>query len=174
MEPKLKDPVRSVNQEFLNGLEVVSNKVYPLPGAVLRGGDRDKRFTHLPDGTAQAVVFNHVATIRHRGSGAFFVAFRETKDAIYLQQQDPIKHPQWLMESQMKEAELRTFIHIVKPPYDKNPSTVVRDTRITDVTGQTRTHLWLDEIQTQWVFDTVAYFLLKNNVITQDMYGKLR
>src|SRR4051812_3451442 len=106
-EAQYRDPVRSVNQEFLSGLELISQKVYPLPGSKCRGGDRDKRFTHLPSGEAEAVLFTHVATIRHRGSGAFFVAFKETKDAIYLQQQDPVKYPKWLMESELKETDLR-------------------------------------------------------------------
>lgn len=169
-----RDPVRQVNNEYLLGLEVVSNKEMPLAGARCAGGDRDPRFSHLESGTAEAVLFNHLATIRHRPTGMWFVAFKKTLDALHLEQSDPGKYPQWLMDSDVKKTELDIYIHIVKSPYDKNPRSVTNDRSIMDVTAQTRIHKWLQEITTPWIFDTVAYFLLKNNLITQEMYGRIK
>jgi hypothetical protein len=173
-EVQFKDPVRNVNQEFLHGLEVVSNKEFALPGAKCKGGDRDPRFSHLAPGTAEMVAFNHLATIRHRPTGAMFVAFRKTLDALHFEQQNPDKYPQWLMDSDVKKTELATYIHMVKAPYDKDPGKVRHDSSIMDTSGQTRVDKWLQAITTPWIFDTVAYFLLKNNIITQEMYGTIR
>lgn len=172
-ETKYKDPVRQVNQEFLHGLEVLSNKEFPLPGARCQGGERDPRFSHLDPGTAEMTLFNHVATVRHRQSGTMYVAFKKTMDALHLEQQDPTKYPVWLMDSSVKKTELDVFIHMVKDQYSKSPSTVLGDRRITDVTAQTRVDRWLQEITLPWVFDTIAYFLLKNHIITEEMYGKI-
>ena len=173
-EPKFKDPVRSINQEFLQGLSVLSNKEFPLPGAVCRGGDRDPRFKHLSPGTGEMCLFTHLATIRHNPTGSYFVVFQKTLDALHLEQQDPTKYPEWLMDSNFKKGELSIYIHMVKPPYDKNPGLVRADRSITDASAQTRVHKWLQEIATPWVFDTVAYFLLKNHIINEEMYGKIK
>ncbi len=171
---QLRDPVRNVNQEFLHGLEVLSNREFPLPGARCKGGDRDPRFSHLESGTGEALLFQHLATIRHKTSGVLFVAFRKTLDALHLEQTDKAKYPEWLMDSNVKKTELSTYIHSVKPPYDKNPNAVLKDRSITDVTARTRVDKWLQEITVPWVFDTVAYFLLKNKIITEEMYGKIK
>lgn len=172
-EPQVKAPVRQVNQEFLNGLEVLSNKEFPLPGARVKGGDRDPRFSHLAPGTGEMTMFDHVATVRHIPTGTIYVAFRKTMDALHFEQSDPTKYPTWLMDSNVKKTELDVYIHMVKPPYDKAPGKVLGDRRITDSSAQTRTHLWLQEITLAWVFDTVAYFLLHNHIITEEMYGKI-
>lgn len=173
-ETQFRDPVRNINQEYLQGLEVISNKEMPLPGARCKGGSRDPRFTHLAPGTAETVLFEHLATVQHKPTGVIFVAFRKTMDALHLEQQDPVKYPQWLMDSTTKKTELSTYIHTIKPPYDKNPSLVLRDRSIMDVTAQTRVDHWLQEINIPWVFDTVAYYLLKNNIINPDMYKKIK
>jgi hypothetical protein len=173
-EINYKEPVRLVNHEYLIGLDVLSQKEYPLPGATIRGGDRDARFLHLVSGTAEAVIFTHQATVRHRASNMVFIAFKKTLDALHLEQQDTNKYPKWLMDSDVKKSELDIYIHTVMPPYNTDPRLVTRDRNITDVTGQTRVHKWLQEITEPWVFDTVAYFLLKNKIITQEMYGKIK
>jgi|SRR5271166_4184771 len=173
-EAGFKDPVRNVNQEFLQGLEVLSNKEFDLPGARCRGGDRDPRFSHLAPGTAEMTLFTHLATVRHPRSQMVFVAFRKTLDALHLEQTDPVKYPAWLMDDKVKKTELSTYIHSVKAPYDRNPSLVLKDGTIMGVTGQTRVDRWLQEIPVAWVFDTVAYFLLKNHIITEEMYGSIR
>lgn len=173
-EIKFKDPVRNVNQEFLHGLDVLSNREFALPGAKCKGGDRDPRFSHLAPGTAEMVMFNHLATVRHRPTGVVFVAFRKTLDALHFEQTNPDKYPKWLMDSDVKKTELNTYIHSVKAPYDKNPNLVLRDSTIMDPAGQTRVDKWLQEITNPWIFDTVAYFLLKNHIITEEMYGSIR
>lgn len=173
-ETKLKDPVRNINQEYLAGLEVLSNKEFALPGAKCRGGDRDLRFSHLAPGSAEMVLFNHLATVRHRASGMVFVVFRKTMDALHLEQSDLVKYPRWLMDSTVKKTELSTYIHVIKAPFDKNPGLVLKDRSIMDTTAQTRVDRWLQDITTPWVFDTVAYYLLKNNIITEEMYGAIR
>ena len=176
-EVQYKDPVRNINQEYLQGLEVLSNKEFPLPGSRCRGGETDARFTHLkasdPSRVPEVTLFNHMATIRHRSSGMTYVVFKKTMDALHLEQQDLNKYPSWLMDSNVKKTELDIYIHSVKPPYHKNPKLVTNDHNIVNITAQTRIHKWLDPINTAWVFDTVAYFLLKNNIITQEMYGKI-
>lgn len=174
MTATYKDPVRSINQEYLQGLEVLSAKEYPLPGARCRGGDIDSRFSHLAPGTGEMLFFNHLATVRHKNSGMVFVAFQQTMDALHLEQQDPIKYPAWLMDSHQKHTELSTYIHCIKVPYNSNPSKVLADASITTPTRQTRIDKWLQEINITWVFDTVAYYLLKNNIITPEMYGKIK
>jgi hypothetical protein len=170
----IKAPTRQVNHEYLIGLDVLSQKEYPLPGATIRGGDRDPRFLHLAPGTAEALLFTHLATVRHRASGMVFVAFKKTMDALHLEQSDTSKYPKWLMDSDVKKSELDIYIHAVMSPYNTDPRLVTKDRSITDVGGQTRVHKWLSEITTPWVFDTVAYFLLKNNIISQEWYGKIK
>lgn len=174
MSVHYKDPVRNINQEYLQGLELLSNKELPLPGARCRGGSTDPRFKHLENKTGEAILFNHLATIRHKSSNMLFIAFRQTMDSLHLEQHDPQKYPSWLMDSNVKKTELSTYIHAVKPPYNKNPGLVVKEPNIIDVTSQTRIHKWLEEISLPWVFDTVVYFLLKNNIITEEMYGKIK
>src|SRR5690242_11597149 len=105
-EKVLKDPVRSINQEFLLGLEVMSTKIYPLPGGQCRGGQIDPRHKHLPSGEASVNMFDHLATVRHRASNMWFVAFRQTMDALHFEQRDPTKYPSWLMDSDVKKTEL--------------------------------------------------------------------
>lgn len=169
-----RDPVKNINHEYLLGLSVLSNREFPLPGARCRGGSIDPRHTHLAPGTGEITFFNHVATIRHRASDMVFVAFKKTMDALHFEQSDPTKYPSWLMDSDVKKTELNIYVHSVKAPYNKNPNLVTRDPSITDVTAQVRTDKWLAEITTLWVFDTVVYFLLKNNIVTQEMYGKMK
>lgn len=165
---------RNVNQEYLQGLEVISNKEFALPGAKCRGGSHDPRFTNLPSGTAEAVLFNHLATVIHKGSEMVFVAFKKTMDALHMEQTDVNKYPAWLMDSDVKKTELDIYIHAMRPPFNANPQSVLRDKEIMDVSAQTRVHIWLSEITTPWVFDTVAFYLLKNSIISQDMYGKIK
>lgn len=173
MENHLKHPVRNVNQEYLLWLEVLSNKIYPLPGSHCKGGKVDSRHKNLPEREASVNMFDHLATIRHRPTGMLFVVFRQTMDALHFEQRDPVKYPSWLMDSDVKKTELSVYIHTILPPYVTNPTLVAKDPKIINVASQTRIHLWLSEISVNWVFDTVAYFLLQKNVITQEMYGKL-
>lgn len=174
MSVAFKDPVRSINPEYMEGLEVLSNKEFPLPGARCRGGDKDPRFSHLESGTGEMVFFNHLATIRHKASGMVYVAFQQTLDALHLEQRDISKYPTWLMESKEKKTELNTYIHLIRPPYNINPNKVIHDESIITPTAQTRVDKWLQEITLTWIFDTVAYFLLNNKIITPEMYSRLK
>jgi len=173
-EKALKDPVRNINAEYLQGLEVLSQKEYPLPGATCRGGSPDPRLKlNKKEADGQVVLFNHLATVRHKPTNTWFVVFKKTMDALLLEQQDPAKYPKWLMDSPQKSGELSVHIHTIKPPYSSNPILVAKDRAIMDTTAQTRVHLWLSEIGLSWVFDTVAYYLLKNKIITEEMYGTI-
>lgn len=169
-------PVRSVNAQFLQGLSVVSNRVYPLPGGVCQKVVTDSRLTHLASLTDlpdTICLFEHVATVFHKDTNQFFVVFRKTMDALLHEQQDSKLYPQWLMDSAVKATELSVFIHFVKDPFNKNPSTVTRDRSIMDTTRQTRLDKWLEPITITWVFDTLAYYLLHNKIISEEMYGKI-
>lgn len=154
---------QSVNNELLAQLELTSTKVYPLPGATLRRvtNDADPRLTHL-QGTPQGdkvTFYEHVATIRDKKTGTFFVAFRETMDALLARQSDTQKFPEWLMKHPAKKTELRVFIHQVT----KHPS---------DPTVETHQD-WLAEIGDESAFSTLAYFLLKAEIISEQMYRSM-
>ena len=160
---------QQVQPEFLDGLEMVSNKIYDLPGAVFdRKGSRDARLgagisVGLGD-TNKVCYYEHVATIRQKSTGIFFVCFRETMDAILEQQKDPIKFPKWLMNDPKKDTERCVFIHVAKP----NSAELIR-------TGRISTHQdWLDPITDEVAFNGVAYFLLKNRVIDEKMYRSIK
>lgn len=168
-----RDPVRNVNNEFLAGLEVVSNKIYPLPGATgERIGDCDSRLTQLRimsniPRTSKICYYEHIATVRDRKTNKFFVAFRQTMDALLEEFKDPTKYPEWLMKSDMKRAELKTYIYMVKER-DGQPL-LPRNIPII------RTHEdWLEHVTLEWAFDTLAYYLMKNSVISLDMYTKMK
>ena len=167
-QPALKN--RIVNQEFLDGLELISNRVYPLPGATFeRRGGTDPRLSKLTPMTGITVsdkvtFYDHVATVRHRPTNRLFVAFRQTKDALLIEQSDLKKYPEWLMKSDVKNTELKTHIYTVK----------VRNGLPVMPTPMTATHEdWLEHIADVWVFDSVCLFLLRNHIISEEMYGKL-
>lgn len=156
----LKDPVRNVNQEFLAGLTLESNKVYPLPGG---SGPRvnnvvDPRLTHL-QGTPKGdtvCYYEHVATVRHVPTNKFFIAFRETGDALLARQQDPTKYPEWLMKDTRKQAERQIHIYMVY----KHPAHVKVMNSLED---------WLAHLADDSIFDSISYFLGKNGVYTGEM-----
>lgn len=166
-------PTKNVNTEFLVGLETLSNKIYPLPGATMRRGiDIDARLTklHAMAGSPikdEITYYEHIATIRNTKDGRFFVAFRQTMDCLLAEFKDPAKYPEWLIKSDMKRAELKTYIYSVKvrdgvPILPRNLPII-------------RTHEdWLEHVQLPWVFDTIAYYLMKNKVITLDMYTRMK
>jgi len=70
--PKRQLASRSVNVEFLTGLELVSTKIFPLPGGVGRRQNPtayDPRLTHLSGLTPvgdEVVYYEHIATVRHK------------------------------------------------------------------------------------------------------------
>jgi hypothetical protein len=169
---QLRDPVRNINQEFYHGLEMVSDRVYPLPGATFeRVGTPDPRLSQLSPSTApqntKLTFYEHVATVRHKSTGRFFVAFRQTMDALMKEQNDAKLYPEWLIKGDLKKTELKVYIYTVKEFNGKPllPSEMPNLSTHED---------WLTHIGVPWVFDSVAYFLLSNKIISQDMYGKMK
>lgn len=163
---------RSINQDFLDGLEVVSNKIYPLPGATFeRRGEVDSRVSSMAASNVAKnnliTFYEHIATVRHRASGRLFVAFRQTRDALMLEQSDKKIYPAWLMKSDVKNTELKVHIYTVK----------MCDGRPVMPTATTSTHEdWLEHLgdSNPWVFDTLVFYLLRNHIISEEMYGKMQ
>jgi hypothetical protein len=159
-----RDPVRPINNELLGNLELVSTKVYPLPGATGRRQEAqaDARLSGLKDLTAIGDVvtyYEHIATVRDKKTSAFFVAFRETMDAFLARQPDRAKYPEWLMKSPEKQAERKIHIYMVKG----------------QPTAAMRSHEeWLSHIEDLGVFDVLSYFLHRQGVIDTAVYSTLR
>jgi hypothetical protein len=166
-----KHPVKGVNQDILEKLELVDNKVRPLPGATgRRPGGIDARLSNLKPMTGvvhsdEVTFYDHLATIRYRSPAGkdgdqFFVAFRQTMDALLLEQQDPEKYPEWLMKDPVKKTELKVYIYLA--------------TRLPKQVPVLRSHEdWLTHISDPTMFDTLAYFLLRNGIISEEMYGRI-
>ena len=165
--PKHQLASRSVNVEFLAGLELVSNKVFPLPGGVGRRQNPtayDPRLTHLSGLTPvgeEVIYYEHIATVRHKATNQFFVAFKETMDAFLARSTDLQKYPEWLMKQPNKQAEREIHIYLV--------------TRTPQSVPIMRSHEdWLAHIADIGTFDTLAYFLARNDVIDEKALATLR
>ena len=159
-----KDPVRRLNQEFLIGLELVSTKVFPLPGASGRrqSNNIDPRLTKLQGAPIGETVtyYEHIATIHHRASRLHFIAFRETMDAFLARQMDTVKYPEWLIKSPEKQAERAVHIYAVAKHWSQ--------------VAVLRSHEdWLTHIHDPAIFDSLAYFLARNSVIDHKAYSTL-
>ncbi len=159
-----KDPVRSVNTEVLSRLEMVSDHVSPLPGGTGRrlNVDPDPRLTKLQDVKNDEIsYYEHVASVRDKRTSVFYVAFRETADALFARSQDPEKFPELLMKSREKLNERMIFVYRVY----RHP----KDVPIL------RSHEdWLTPITDPSIFDAVVYFLSKNNVLTDEQYRNFK
>lgn len=162
--------MRNVSQEILAHLHLEDNKVRPLPGGSGRRvtSTPDSRLGHLQGNIGDEVTFyEHVATVRFKDPGGntrkdiFFVAFRQTMDALLLEQSDPEKYPEWLMKDPVKKTELRTYIYRMA----RHPKQVAVMHSFED---------WLDHVADPMTFDTVAYFLLHNKIISEEMYGRIK
>jgi hypothetical protein len=163
-----RDPVRPIDVEFAHELEVLDQKVRPMPGSIVRRKAVDPRLPHLKthftsDGTFGPkmsdvlALYEHLATIRHRRSRVLYVAFRQTLDALLDEQQDLQKYPEWLMKSDVKRTELK--IHIAE---------VLRKPTGMDDRGWLRA---LDGPLDEKAFEAIVWFLLQKNIISQEMYG---
>jgi hypothetical protein len=173
MDPNVNQPqVRSVDVELLKDLELVSSKVFPLPGATFNRNNHTDSRVHLQNAatgipiTDKITLYEHIATVRHTKTDTFFVAFRQTMDCLLLEQQDLTKFPEWLMKSANKKTELSVHIYQVKvigglPVF---PSKLSHMNSHED---------WLKQIDDNKTFETVAHFLLKNNAISIDMFEKM-
>ena len=179
------DGFRNLNKEFLEGLEMVTTKLYPLQGATgpRISGEIDSRLKHL-SGTPMGDIsyYEHIATMRHRPTNTFFVAFRETMDAFLARHAlciclDPKfdenvscaqcgkrssrKYPEWLMKSPSKQNELRVHIYAVT----RHPNTVAVMRSIED---------WLSHVADPTIFDALAQFLYQNHVINDQVLSGMR
>jgi hypothetical protein len=168
-------PVRPVNHEVLSRLTLEDATIRPLPGASGRRpqGEPDSRLSHLVQpqvGLGEALpdevtFYEHLATVRYKNplsssDDQFFVAFRQTMDALLLEQSDKALYPEHVMKSDVKKTELKIYIYAVKCAPRQVPIL--------------RSHEdWLVHIADPVLFDTIAHFLLKNQIISEEMYGKL-
>lgn len=161
-----------IDPEFLGGLELISTKVFPLPGALhRRQGDPDPRLSQLrtiagiPDSPVIA-YYEHIATLRNKKLERFYIAFRQTMDALLIDCRDTTKYPEWLMKSNLKKAELRVHIYQVRM---RNGRPVFP----ADVPALATHEDWLEQIPDTVQFHTLAYFLVNRNVLTPEIYGKI-
>jgi hypothetical protein len=161
---KFKDPVRALNAMLLHDLEMVSKKIYPLPGGTGRrwANEADPRLGNLQGLQGdQVCYYEHIASLRAPKARMYFVAFRETMDALLVRSKDLEKFPEWLMKTPTKQKERMVYIYMVT----KHPNEV----------AVMRSHEdWLTEIGKPDLFDALAYFLYKNQVFSWDEYSGAR
>ena len=166
----LKMPVRQVNKELLDQLELVRTDVYPLPGGTGRrletpsapnGVDLRVHANGLPRDGKDICYYEHIATVRHPQTKTFYVVFRETMDAFLVRMSDPVKYPKWLIERPDKQAERNIYIHLVTVHPSQVPIMRSQDD-------------WLTPISDPTVFDTLVEFLGKKySVLSREAYQKL-
>jgi hypothetical protein len=156
--------MRNVNQGVLRGLDLSSTKVHALAGAVAeRRGEADARLTQLKPMTgvkpnSMICFYEHIATVFDRIAKQYYVAFRETEDALLARSQDPTLYPEWLMKSLEKQAEAQIYIYRVKQPPLLNMISIEE---------------WLEPIGSPSTFDTLAYFLVQNGVLKPEMFTQV-
>ncbi len=140
---------RKIDQEFLSKLEIghdyvaergSESKCPVTPGAITKNPG-DLRINVTP--SDKIVMARTLATIIYRGNPSrVFVVYRDTVDAQYMESQDLIKFPKWLMDDPRKQQERSIRINeMLRPPkdeYDKD---------------------WLGDELEDKIYDTLAYFL---------------
>lgn len=155
---------KPVNNEFMQGLVVEENQIYPLQGATgVRPGRDPRLVTYVGANMSTSNMicyYEHMTTISHKPTGTYYIIFRETKDAQLVQQADPVKYPKWLMNHPVKDDERSVFIHIAKP----NAVALLKK-------GVSTIGDWLDEITNPTTFNTLALFALNSGCMTEKMYG---
>lgn len=160
-------PSRQVNMAWCQELELLDATVAPLPGGSVRRGAlaADPR-VHLARPLAGDVItfYEHVALIRHKPYGPYYVAFRETIDMLLLRQTDLEKFPEWIMKHPVKRTELRTFLMEMT----LNPKRLMAELG----QGELWFPRWLKEIEEDWKHEALAYFLQRNQQIRQEMFAR--
>lgn len=170
-----KHPVRNINNEILSRLSLEDNRIRPLPGGTGRrlSSQLDSRLPYLQPNVGltsspgeEVCFYEHVATIRYRDPRGpmhdkFFVAFRQTMDALLAEQQNTNLYPEHVMKSDVKKTELKTYIYSVH--------TLPRKVKIMHNFED-----WLVHVVDVPTFDTLAYFLLKSGIFTVEMYGRAK
>lgn len=156
MSNKYKAPLRDIDMELLLNLELVSTKVHPLPGATGRKLNiEDPRVTDSAKVGDETCFYEHIATVRHKKTHKFYVAFRETMDAFLARQMDMIKYPKWLMNNEQKQKERNIYVYEVY----KHPKDLIL-----------RSHEdWLKPLDNDAYFDVITHFLAKNQVIDESV-----
>lgn len=157
---------RKVNHEFIMGLEVFDTNDSSMPGGfVITDAEPDPRLKHVvgsaKGGKRRIDFVRHVATVFHKPTNTVFVAFKETEDGLLNRQRDTDKYPIWLFDTLAKQAEKSIYIHVVKPGGIKKAKSG----------GVNQLDDWLDAIKDEWIFDSVAYFLMQNGIITEEMFN---
>lgn len=163
----LKLPTKGVNLEWMGQLELLEARVYPLPGASVRRGSLgvDPRLVVRDAKSDDVITFlEHVASVRHKPTMQIYVAARETMDALLVRQQDPVKFPAWLMKHQVKTTELH--IHILRARCNPKPLIASKGT------SEEWYRQWLAEIEEDWMHQTLTYYLLHNNFVSESFYAK--
>lgn len=161
-EHQFRDPVRPVRMDLVANLVLEDAAVYPLPGgAFVRGTDPDPRLVHLKEYKLgdKVLYYEHIATVKDRSANLYYVIFRETMDALLARQKNPELFPEWLMKHSVKKTERRIFVYLAY----RHPKLVPGGVQVfTD---------WLQHVEDETTQDAIFYFLLRNNVITEEMYG---
>jgi hypothetical protein len=149
---------RPVDEDFYNGLQLESDKIYPLPGAIGRPVHDDSRVKDSAK-MDQVCYYEHVATIQHVPTKMFFVSFRETMQAMLARQRDLKLYPKWLIDTQEKQNERLIFIYLVT----KHWKTV----------GVLKSHEdWLTDFNNPTIFDALSRFLVKKGVLDANFLCK--
>jgi len=148
--------------EFVSHLEIQDRAIYPLPGGVIKRGSSlvvDPRLKVADiKSTDTFVIYEHIATVLHRPTKRQYVAFRETKPAQYIRQQDPVKYPVWLMESAGKDRERALYIHLV---------TTLPSTLRLGIEPTTWVDRWLRDLDSRQEYESLAYFLINQGVVAE-------
>jgi len=121
MAQTFRDPVRNINPEILANLELVDTRVYPLPGGTGPKwiNEIDPRLATLSKTISattsdKTVYYEAIASVRDKKTKTFYVAFRETADALYAATRPELKkYPEWLMQTDRKQNERLVFIYMV-------------------------------------------------------------
>jgi hypothetical protein len=135
---------RQIDQEFLSNLEITDDRKYPLPGAICKnpGDARINLVSTVAKASDELVLCEHLATIRHKSSSRVFIVYRDTVDALFMESQDPVKYPKWLMEDPRKQNERSIRINeMLRAPADKYDRS------------------WLSDTLDDKTYDTLAYFV---------------
>jgi hypothetical protein len=148
----------AVNQEFLVGLQLESDTIYPLPGAWGRPTFDDPRIKDWAK-SDKVCYYEHVATVQHLPSKTFYVAFRETMQAFLTRQQDMSKYPKWLIDTKEKQQERQIHIYAVY----KHPKAVVNMKSHED---------WCMPIKDDAIFNAISQFLVASKVIDAGILKK--
>jgi hypothetical protein len=140
---------RKINQEFLAGLEITDERRYPMPGSVVKnpGDPRINLSSTIAKPSDTLIMAEHIASIRHKLQARIFIVYRDTVDALFMESQDLIKYPKWLMDDPRKQNErsirINEMLRKPKDEYDRG---------------------WLSDELDDELYDTLVFFLYNHRV----------